>query len=184
MGRVVILVGSERKGGNTELLAKAFAKGAMQNNEVEILSVADSKVNPCTGCNACFLTEANTCVQADDMSVVYDKLEKADVLVIASPVYFYGVSAQLKAIIDRLHTPRRNTFKIKKAALLLVGAATLTTMFDAVKMQYKLILDFFHLEDLGAITVDGVKNKGDIEGDRALEEAYELGKSIYLNSDD
>lgn len=178
MGKVVILVGSVRKSGNTELLAKAFAKGAMKNNDVEIISVADIKVNPCRGCNSCFLNESKKCVQADDMIAIYDKLKKADVLVVASPVYFYGISAQLKAIIDRLHTPMRNMFKIKKLALLLVGAATLTNMFDAIKMQYQLILNYFNLEDLGAITVSGVKNKGDIKGNIALEKAYELGISI------
>lgn len=174
----MILVGSVRKGGNTDLLAKAFASGADKNNEVEIISVAGVNISPCIGCNSCFLSESNRCIQNDDMSIIYDKLNIADVLVIASPVYFYGISAQLKAIIDRLHTPMRNRFQIKKLALLLVGAATLPGMFDAIKMQYKLTLDFFHLENLGTITVSGVKDKGDIEGNIALEKAYELGSSI------
>ena len=67
-------------------------------------------------------------------------------VVIASPVYFYGLSAELKAIIDRLHTPMRNEFKIKKLALILVGAATLPELFDSIIMQYKLVLNSFHLE--------------------------------------
>lgn len=63
---------------------------------MEIVSVADYNVNPCIGCNSCFMREGNECFQQDDMSVVYDKLKAADMLVIASPVYFYGISAQLK----------------------------------------------------------------------------------------
>ena len=72
----------------------------------------------------------------------------------------------------------RNEFQIKKLALLLVGAASLPNLFDAIKLQYQLVLEFFHLEDAGMILVRGVKDKGDIEGNEALKEAYELGLSI------
>ena len=178
MSKILILTGSMRKGGNTDLLAQAFAKGASEKNDVEIVSVADYKVNPCIGCNSCFKREGNSCFQEDDMSIIYNKLLDADVLVMASPVYFYGISAQLKAIVDRLHTPMREQFKIKKLALLLVGAATLPELFDSIIMQYRLVLQFFKLEDAGKVLVRGVKEKGDIENTAALEEAYELGKSI------
>ncbi len=80
MSNIVVLSGSVRKGGNTELLVQAFVDGAKKNNSVEVISVADYKVNPCIGCNTCF---------------------------------------------DRLHTPMRNELKLKKLALILVGAATL-----------------------------------------------------------
>lgn len=178
MSKIIVLVGSMRKGGNTDLLAQAFTEGASKNNDVEIVSVADYKVNPCIGCNSCFSREENKCFQNDDMSVIYEKLRTADIVVIASPVYFYGVSAQLKAIIDRLHTPMRNEFQIKKLALLLVGAASLPNLFDAIKLQYQMVLDFFHLENIGMVLVRGVKDIGDIEGNKALKEAYELGLSI------
>lgn len=178
MGRIVVLVGSMRKGGNTDLLAQAFVEGANKNNTVEIVSVADYKVNPCIGCNSCFTREGNQCFQKDDMAEIYKKLEIADMVVIASPVYFYGISAELKAIIDRLHTPMRNEFRVKKLALMLVGAATLPELFDAIKLQYQLVLNFFHLEDAGMVLVKGVKNIGDIKRTKALEEAYNLGNSI------
>ena len=178
MSKVVVLVGSMRKGGNTDLLAQAFTEGASKYNDVEIVSVADYKVNPCIGCNSCFTRKDNKCFQNDDMDVIYEKLRTADIVVIASPVYFYGISAELKAIIDRLHTPMRNEFRIKKLALLLVGAASLPNLFDPIKLQYQLVLDFFHLENIGMVLVRGVKDKGDIEGNEALKEAYELGLSI------
>lgn len=178
MSRIVILVGSMRRGGNTDLLAKAFARGAAEHNEVEVLSVADLHVRPCIGCNTCFAREGNACFQKDDMAEIYEKLRTADVLVVASPVYFYGISAELKAVIDRLHTPMRNTFRIKKLALLLVGAATLPELFDAIKMQYRLILNYFHLEDAGMVLVRGVKDKGDIKNTDALDEAFALGQTI------
>ncbi|MBU5315405.1 flavodoxin family protein [Clostridium bornimense] len=178
MGKIVVLVGSMRKEGNTDLLAKAFVDGASKKNDVEIISVAEYKVNPCIGCNSCFERKDNSCFQKDDMEIIYRKLAKADMIVIASPVYFYGISSKLKAIVDRLHTPLRNNFRVKKLGLLLVAAATLPTVFDAIEIQYKLVLDFFKLEDAGRVLVRGVKDKGDIKRNKALEEAYKLGMSI------
>ena len=107
MSNIVILVGSMRKNGNTDLLAQAFAEGARENNFVEIVSVADYKVNPCIGCNSCFIKDGNKCFQNDDMDGIYEKLKVAD--------------------------------------MVLVG---------------------------------GVKDKGDIKGNAALKEAYDLGLSI------
>lgn len=178
MSKIVILVGSMRKDGNTALLAQSFAKGASKNNIVELVSVADYRINPCIGCNSCFKRADNLCFQNDDMTKIYGKLKDADIVAVASPVYFYGISAQLKAIIDRLHTPMRNEFHIKKLALLLVGAATLPEMFDSIKLQYQLILNYFHLKSVGMVLVQGVKEKGDIEKTEALKEAYNLGLSI------
>ena len=175
---ILILSGSPRKGGNTDLLVEAFVKGASQKHHVEVVSVRDYKVNPCMGCNVCFKSKDNTCVQKDDMSMIYEKMAHTDMLVIASPVYFYGLSAQLKAIIDRCHNPIRDTFKIKKTAILLVGAATLSELFDSILAQYQLCLNFFKLEDAGRVLARGAKDKGDIKNIDALNEAFRLGQSI------
>ena len=174
---ILIINGSPRKGGNTELLAEAFAKGASANNHVEIVSVRDYIVNPCLGCNACFKSNG-ICAQKDDMTILYEKMSQADMLVIASPVYFYGISAQLKAVIDRFHNPIRDSFPIKKIALLLVGAASLPELFDAILTEYNFCLKFFNIEDAGKVLVRGVKDKGDINKTDALNEAYTLGLSM------
>ena len=145
MSKIVILVGSMRKNGNTARLAQSFAEGASKNNNVEIVSVADYNVNPCIGCNSCFTREGNQCFQGDDMVQIYDKLRNADIVVIASPVYFYGISAQLP------------------------------NLFDPILMQYQMVLDFFKLESIGTVLVRGVKDIGDIENNSALKEANELG---------
>ena len=121
MSNIVILVGSMRKGGNTDLLAQAFAEGAREKNSVDIVSVVDYKVNPCIGCNSCFMREGNECFQNDDMDGIYEKLKVADMVVVASPVYFYGISAELKAVIDRLHTPMRNEFQSKNLLYFWLG---------------------------------------------------------------
>ena len=144
---ILILSGSPRKGGNTDLLVEAFVNGASQQHHVEIVSV-------------------------------YEKMAHANMLVIASPVYFYGLSAQLKAVIDRCHNPIRDTLPIKKMSLLLVGAATLPELFDSILTQYQLCLNFFKLEDAGCVLVRGVKDKGDIKNTNALSEAFKLGQTI------
>ena len=93
MGKITVLAGNLRKNGNTDRLVEAFAKGPAINNGVEIISVSDHNVKPCTGCNSCFEREGNRCFQNDDMTEIYEKMNGTDALIIASPVYFYGISA-------------------------------------------------------------------------------------------
>ena len=178
MKNILILVGSMRQNGNTHMLAQRFAEGAQNHNHVEIVSVADYSVNPCIGCNSCYSREGNMCFQNDDMINIYEKLRISDIVIIASPVYFYGISAELKCIIDRLHTPMRNTFNIQKLGLFLVGASELPNLFDPIIMQYQMVLDYFGLKSIGSVLVHGVKDIGDIKNNPALKEAYALGLSI------
>lgn len=178
MSKILILAGSPRHDGNTEMLARAFADGATAHHDVEILSVADYHVNPCVGCNACYTSEGHVCCQRDDMDLIYEKLRWADTLIIASPVYFYGISAQLKAVIDRLHTPMREGFHLKKLGLILVGAASLPDLFDSIILQYRMTLRFFGLEDAGMVLVRGAREKGDVEKTDGLKEAFEMGKEM------
>lgn len=180
MSNITVLVGSPHRNGNTALLAEAFAKGAGQNNVVVILRAADYSINPCLGCNACYTSEGHTCVQKDDMALICQKLMRTDTLVIASPVYFYGISAQLKALIDRLHTPLRNEFHIKRLGLILAGAASLPDLFDPIVTQYRMICRFFGLDDIGMLLVRGVREAGDVLTGDGLKRAYIWGNSIDL----
>jgi len=179
MSKIVVLVGSMRKHGNTEVLVSEFVRGAKENwNDVTVISVADYHVMPCTGCNACRKRVNKDCIIQDDMRKFFPILKEADIIMIASPVYFYGLSARLKAIIDRLHQPARNVLKVKKLGLLLVAADTLPAVFDAIKLQYQLILAYFHLENVGEVLAYGVEAVGDIKGKPVLEEAYLLGREV------
>ena len=83
--------------------------------------------------------QSNCCVQKDDMEMVYAKLMQVDTVITASPVYFYGIRAQLKTLIDHLHTPMRNRFPIRRLGLILLGAATLPDLFDPIILQYQII---------------------------------------------
>ena len=99
--KVLILSGSPRKGGNSDLLCGEFARGAQESgNEVEIIRVAAKKIAPCSGCYYC-RAHNGECAHKDDMAEVLQKMIDADVIVMASPVYFYSIDAQLKAVIDR-----------------------------------------------------------------------------------
>ena len=112
------------------------------------------------------------------MTEIYNLFAQADTLVIASPVYFYGISAQLKALVDRLHTPMRNEFNIRSLGLILVGAAELPDLFDPIIMQYRMVLRFFDLEDIGMVLVRGAKDKGDVQRGDGLKQAFEMGKNL------
>lgn len=173
MSNIVVLHGSVRANGNTAQLVKAFVRGAEEaGHQVMVLSVAALSIYPCIGCERCATAPDHVCFQKDYIPQVYAALTQADTLVVASPVYFFGISAQLKALIDRLHTPMRSRFAIGRAALLLVSGNTLPEMFDAILLQYRMILRFFNIEDLGHILVGGVREPGAISGHPALEEAY------------
>ena len=98
--KVLILSASPRKGGNSDLLCDQFAKGAEEaGHQVEKIRVQEKKIAPCLACYGCRNT--GVCVQKDDMAAILDKLVEADVLVLATPVYFYSMDGQLKTLIDR-----------------------------------------------------------------------------------
>ena len=159
------------------LLARAFAEGAEERNRVQVLSVADLEVAPCRACNECF-GNGHRCVQQDDMQKVYAAMAEADMLVLASPVYFYGVSAQLAAVVHRLHNPLRDDFHIRHAALLLAAASHKPHICDGIKLQYTMLLDNFHIENCGMVVAQGVSAPGDVAKTEFLEEARKLGRSI------
>lgn len=100
MKKVLIISGSPRKNGNSDTLCNEFMKGAEESgNQVEKIRLAEKKLNFCTGCGTCNTT--HKCVQKDDMEEMLNKMVEADVIVLATPAYFYGMSGQLKTFIDR-----------------------------------------------------------------------------------
>lgn len=178
MTKVLILNGSPRKGGNTDVLIESFSRGAIKSCDVETLRVSDFNVHPCRGCNACKANESGRCVVHDDMMYFWEKLSKTDVLIVASPVYFYGISATLKALVDRLHAPARAELPLKKIGLLLVAASSDPTVFDPIKLQYEKILSYFKLQNAGIVCVGGAEKPGDAKGSPLLAEAEKMGSRI------
>lgn len=175
--KVLILSGSPRRSGNSDLLCDAFARGAAEaGHAVEKIRVAERRVAPCLGCYYCRSHEG-ACVQRDDMAEILQKMIDADVLVLASPVYFYSIDAQLKAVIDRtvarwLEVRDKELYYIVTAAE--EGDAAETTL--ACMRGYADCVE--GAKEMGVIRGLGVYEKGRINGHPALEEAYEMGKRV------
>lgn len=125
---IVVLSGSPRKGANTDTMVEAFAETAREGGHaVEVVRVASKKIAGCLGCQYCFAHEG-TCVQKDDMANVIESLKGADMVVFASPIYWFDITAQEKAAIDRLYAFGATGFPFTKTALLLIATARASMM--------------------------------------------------------
>lgn len=175
--QVLILSGSPRKNGNSDLLCDEFAKGALEaGHSVEKIRVAEKNIGFCRGCYAC--KNDGVCAIKDDMAEVLRKIIDADVLVLASPVYFYSIDAQLKAVIDR--TVARWLEVHDKEFYYIVTAA------DEERESGKTTVECFRgyadcvkgAKEMGVIYGMGAYEKGEIKDTPAMKEAYEMGKRV------
>ena len=150
MKKILVLTASARKGGNTDLLCDEFIRGAeSMGHSVEKMYVAFMQVNGCIGCRAC-QSNGGHCVQKDDMALIYEKIKEADVIVFASPVYFYSFNSQLKAMMDR-------TFAIEK--VISDKTVYLITTGAAPKKEYmSLIAEHFR----GPVRGAAVEKRNDV----------------------
>ena len=131
--KIVLLNGSARKG-NTYACVEAFAEGAQSGNDVEIIATDGLNVSPCKGCEACGCEKG--CVAKDDSNAVTDKLVAVDLIVFASPVYWWGVTAQLKTVIDKSYC-KAALLKGKKVGLILVGGASTDDVeYELIRRQF------------------------------------------------
>jgi multimeric flavodoxin WrbA len=155
MMKIAILNGSP-KIGNTAAMISAFAEGAKEaGHEVEILHVGKMKINGCLACEYCHGKGEGKCVQKDDMEKVMPAYKEADMIVYASPIYYFGMSAQLSAAIQRVYAIGKPA-KAKKAALLLSSASP--APYSGAIATYKDMVAFMGLEDAGIITAAGEEN--------------------------
>lgn len=179
MGKsVLILSSSPRRGGNSDTLCDAFAHGAREaGNEVEKIFLGDQDIHFCRGCGVC--NKTHKCVQEDDMAAILDRMVRADVLVFASPVYFYTVCGQMKTLIDRT-VPRYTEIAHKDVYYIVTAADTRRdNMERAVSCFRGFTLDCLpDAREKGTIYGTGVWQKGEIESSPALAEAYEMGKKV------
>lgn len=177
MSKIVVLNGSPRKNGNTTKLVNAFVKGAESSgHQVTTFSVKDTKVNGCLGCDYCIRNEGK-CVQNDGMQKINDALNQADSIVFASPSYYFGWTAQLKAIVDRFYAAAEK-YPIISAAMLIVLGGDAKTDAAAALVNYKSVIDYLKWHDKGTVIVGGVIDRDEIIGNYGLLEAEELGKNI------
>ena len=190
--KVLGLFGSPRRGGNTELLLEEALKGAeSEGAEVERIYLADYAITPCKECHGC--DDTGHCVILDDMQRIYPKLQEADIIILASPIFFYGVTAWAKALIDRsqpfwvrkylLKNPSlRKEEKIRKGFFISVGATKGPRIFEGAILTAKYFFDVLNAEYVGELLFRGVEAKDDILKRRgALEQAFVAGRRLALD---
>ena len=168
---ILVLNGSPRRNGNTEIHIEAFKHGAEDSGHtVEVISIGHFQIRPCEVCEYCHELKGRKCRIDDGMIQIYPSLKKADMVVFASPVHYFGFSAQLQAMISRIYCWHR--LPARKYALILSSGSP--DVFDGVIGQYKHIVNYFRGSDEGILTVSGKDNKSE----ETLQKMYEFGKSL------
>ena len=175
--KVLAISSSPRKGGNSDVLCDEFLKGAAENgHQTEKIRLATKKIAPCLGCNGC--AERHVCVRNDDMSEVLEALKAADVIVLASPVYFYSICAQMKTMIDRCMSDYQ-AIRDKIFYLIVTAADPQHRAADETLADFRGYLRCLPgAKEAGVIFGTGTWDKGDVYQHPALRQAYEMGRSV------
>ena len=175
---ILILSGSPRRGGNSDMLCDEFMRGALEaGNSVEKIFVRSKKIAYCNACYYC-KTHEGVCAIKDDMSELMQKMIDCDVMVLASPVYFYSVDAQLKAVIDR-SVARWTEVKDKEFYYIVTAADEELASADTTLACFRGYADCVEgAKEMGVICGMGTYEKGEIKDKPAMTEAYKMGKSV------
>ena len=176
--KITVLFGSPNRNGSTSILVENFVKGATEaGHECEVLDVCHMDIHPCTGCVACGYE--GLCIQKDDVEMIRSKLLSSDMVLFATPLYYYGMSAQLKTVVDRFcaYNCSLNSRHLKSALLTVAWNADGWT-FEALVAHYKTLVRYINFEDKGMILGYGCGSPAMTLRSRYPEEAYRMGQSI------
>ena len=186
--KVLGIAGSPRRGGNTDLLLGEVMRGAASRGaKVKTIVLNDLKITPCQHCDACL--EKGRCKVEDDMQMVYREMEDADRIVLASPIQFMGVTAQMKAMIDRcqalwarkyiLKQPPLGNRRERKGLFVSVGGRTMANLFEPALVTVKTLFRILDVTYAGELLFPGVDEKGAIaEHPDALRQAFLAGQKL------
>lgn len=176
--KVLVLSASFRKHGNSDILCDQFIKGAQEaGNEVEKIYLNDKNINYCRGCGVCNTT--HKCIQKDDMAEILDKMVNADVIVMATPVYFYAMNGQMKTLIDR-SVPRYGEISDKDFYFIASAADSNPQMLRRTIEGFRGFTEdcLNNAREKGIIYGTGAWQAGEIKNTPAYAEAYEMGRQI------
>ena len=175
--RVLILSSSPRKGGNSDTLCDQFMKGAAEaKHHVERVFLAEKKINYCSGCCTC--QESGKCKQKDDMAGILASMIAADVIVMATPVYFYTMCAQMKTLIDRTFA-RYTEITDKDFYFIATAAVTSKAALERTIESFRGFTSCLpRAKEKGIVYGTGAWNVGDILKSRAMKQAYDMGKAL------
>ena len=176
--KVLILSGSPRKGGNSDILCEEFLRGAREaGHQVEKVRPTEKKIAPCLGCYYC-ASHGGECVRRDDMADLLQQMIDADVIVLASPVYFYSINAQLKAVIDRT-VARWLEMKNKELYYIVTMADECISSADTTLACFRGYAECVEgAVEKGVIIGSGVCEAGTIRNTPAMAQAYEMGRKV------
>lgn len=175
---VLVISSSLRNGSNSELLANEFAAGAAAaGNEVEEISLKGKRIGFCTGCLSCQRT--GECCIADDSANIIRKMHDADVIAFASPVYYYGISGQLKTLLDRANPLYDSDYRFKDIYLILTAAENEADTADRAISCLTGWVDCFERSRIAkVIFAGGVNGRDEANGHPSMKDAYETGNQI------
>lgn len=175
--KIFVITGSPRMNGNSNTLVDNFTRGAEEaGHQVIRFDSAKKNVHPCIACNKCGMN--GECVFKDDFEFVREHIVDADAVVFATPMYYFGMSAQIKTVIDRFYAINGQIHKPKKAILFMTYADTAQIEAEPIIKHYERLIRYLGWSDAGKVIVPGVWNAGDIKSTSFTEKAYELGKTI------
>ena len=178
--KILVITGSPRKGGNTDALVERFAAGALAaGHEVEIINLREKKIGYCVNCNYCRDNKAD-CVFDDDARKIVQKALDCDVMVLATPVYFYNVTAQMKTMIDRFFAREHEFWALpeKDCYYLLINAGLDHHQDSTIAVLDGFIKCLRTVKVKGMVQASRTMNKGDIDNSVHLAHAYEMGKNV------
>lgn len=179
MKKVLIISTSLRRNSNSDYIAREFERGAKDaGNEVEFVSLIGKKIDFCIGCLTCQLTQE--CVIKDDANEIAEKVKNADVVVYATPVYYYEMSGQMKTLIDRMNCLFPSDYKFRDVYLLAASAEDEESAMDGAVKVVQGWVDCFEKANLaGVIRGTGLTETGEAKKDEdVLKKAYEMGKGV------
>ena len=176
--KVLIISSSPRKGGNSETLAAAFAKGAKDaGNQVETVFLREKQYGFCKGCLAC--QKLGRCVINDDAAAITEKMHDADVIVFATPIYYYEMSGQLKTLLDRANSLYSSDYKFRDIYFLSTAAEDGDGVDErAIHGLGGWIECYPKCRLCGTVFAGGVNGPNEMSGHSALKKAYDMGNSI------
>lgn len=177
---VLVLTGSFRKNGNSDIMADSFIKGATNaGHKVMKVETAYKQFTVCKACKKCFV-QGDACPFDKDFSELANLVIDADVLVISTPLYWFSFPAQLKAALDKFYSfmVAEKPIKIKESVLLTCGEGEDVTTFDGLVKSYRMIADYCGWINKGEVIVPGVSDKGDIVKTGILDKIELMGKDI------
>lgn len=176
--KILVLTGSPRENGNSSILAAQFIRGAREaGHEVTRFDAALKNIHPCVACNSCGMN--GPCVFDDDFAFVREHIIPADLVAFVTPMYYFGISAQLKAVIDRFYAINGSIHTPKQAVLMMTYANNSKRNERPILTHYEVLLEYLGWTDAGRIIAPGVWTAGSIEHTAFPEQAYRLGKGLH-----